>query len=150
MTRHNSQRGAALVELAMVIPVLLMVLTAIAEFGMVFRSYEIATNAVREGARLGALPGNEENDYQIVRDRVDSYLADAALPGLPGARTITVTPENMVIGTLSVDGVRVTVTYSHTTVFLGLAAGLLNGTFSATVTHTSSALMRVQVAGVGL
>ena len=147
MTRHNSQQGAALVELAMVIPVLLLVVTAIAEFGMLFRSYEIATNAVREGARLAALPGNEENDYQIVRERVESYLADAALPG---TRTITVTPEAMVIGALSVNGVRVTVAYTYDTVFLGFATGLLNGTFADSLTHTSSALMRVQVAGVGL
>ena len=147
MTRHDSERGAALVELALVIPVLVVLLTGIVEFGHMFRTYEITTNAAREGARLAALPGNEENDYLTVRQRVAAYLADARLPEIP-ASTITVAAEDMTIGTLSAAGVRVTIQYPYRPLFLGLAVGLINGTFAGPITHTSSALMRVQVAAV--
>ena len=148
MTRHDSERGAALVELAMLMPVLLLILTGIAEFGLLFRTYEVTTNAAREGARLAALPGNEENDYLIVRQRVYAYLGDASLPEIR-LSTITVAPEAMTIGTLSAAGVRVTIQYPYRPLFLGLAAGLMNGTFAGPITHSSSALMRVQVAAVG-
>ena len=146
MKRQHSEKGAALVELAIVIPVLLLILTAIAEYGLLFRTFEITTNAVREGARLGALPGNELNDYEVVRARVESYLADAQLPG---NHTIAVAPEAIAIGGLAANGVRVTVTYTYDTVFLGLAASLMNGSFTDSVTYQSTALMRVQVAAVG-
>lgn len=146
MKRQHSEKGAALVELAIVIPVLLLILTAIAEYGLLFRTFEITTNAVREGARLGALPGNEQNNYEVVRARVESYLADAQLPG---NRTIAVAPEAIAIGGLAANGVSVTVTYTYDTVFLGLAASLMNGSFTDSVTYQSTALMRVQVAAVG-
>jgi Flp pilus assembly protein TadG len=146
MKRQHSEKGAALVELAIVMPVLLLILTAIAEYGLLFRTFEITTNAVREGARLAALPGNEENDYAVVRARVESYLADAQLPG---SRTIAVAPEAIAIGGLSANGVSVSVTYTYDTVFLGLAASLINGSFADSVTYQSAALMRVQVAAVG-
>ncbi|MGH7900011.1 MAG: TadE/TadG family type IV pilus assembly protein, partial [Candidatus Binatia bacterium] len=55
--RWLSESGAELVEFAFVLPVLLLLIAAIADFAFLFQSYEVATNAVREGARLAVLPG---------------------------------------------------------------------------------------------
>ena len=49
----NPERGAALVELAMVLPFLLLILVGIIEFGLLFYNQQVLTNASREGARAG-------------------------------------------------------------------------------------------------
>jgi hypothetical protein len=47
--------GQALVELALAMPLLLLLLTAIFQFGMVFNDYEALTDAARTGARALAI-----------------------------------------------------------------------------------------------
>jgi Flp pilus assembly protein TadG len=66
-----SEQGSELVELMLVTPILLMLLAGIFDFGMLFRSWEIVTNAAREGARVGSLPGYAAED---VRARVEQYM----------------------------------------------------------------------------
>ena len=52
MTRRlKSQRGAELIEFALIFPLLLLVLLGIVDFGFLFQRYEVLTNATREGAR---------------------------------------------------------------------------------------------------
>jgi Flp pilus assembly protein TadG len=53
--RLRSARGQALVEFAIVLPVLLLILTAILQFGLMFNKYLSITDAVRTGARTLAL-----------------------------------------------------------------------------------------------
>jgi Flp pilus assembly protein TadG len=50
----RSERGQSLVEFALVLPLLLMVLFAIMDFGRIFQGYVTLANASREGARLAA------------------------------------------------------------------------------------------------
>ena len=52
MTRLN-ERGASAVEFALLLPVLMLILFGIIEFGMVMYSREVLTNAISEGARAG-------------------------------------------------------------------------------------------------
>ncbi|MCH7720860.1 MAG: pilus assembly protein, partial [Planctomycetes bacterium] len=49
------ETGAELIELALVLPILLLVLGGIMDFGFLFLRYEVVTNAAREGARIGVL-----------------------------------------------------------------------------------------------
>ncbi|SHI69267.1 TadE/TadG family type IV pilus assembly protein [Desulfofundulus thermosubterraneus] len=51
----GNNRGQAMVELAIVLPVVILILMGIFEFGRVFYAYQMVTNASREGARLAAL-----------------------------------------------------------------------------------------------
>jgi Flp pilus assembly protein TadG len=53
--RHNREDGQAVVEFALVLPALLLVLLAILQFGIVFKDYLALTDAVRAGARKGAV-----------------------------------------------------------------------------------------------
>ncbi len=53
----RTDRGAALVEFALVLPLLLVIIGGIVDFGFLFQRYEVVTNAAREGARLAVLPG---------------------------------------------------------------------------------------------
>lgn len=109
MTRRwRSERGAELIEFAVVMPILLLIIAGIIDFGMMFRTYEAVTNAAREGARVGVLPGYADTD---VRNRVDLYLAAS---GLSDPHTTTV--QNVTVattaGTFTARAVSLSYTYS--------------------------------------
>jgi Flp pilus assembly protein TadG len=55
LVRWRREDGQGLVEFAVVLPVLLLLLTAILQFGLVFNKYITLTDAVRSGARTLAL-----------------------------------------------------------------------------------------------
>ncbi len=76
-------RGQALVELALVTPVVLLMLLGIAEFGRLMNAYLTVQHAAREGARLGALGVEDTEIEQRVRE---------AASGLAGEVSVTVTP----------------------------------------------------------
>ena len=58
--------------MAIVTPILMLIIGAIIDFGMLFRSWEAVTNAAREGARVGVLPAYTADDD--VRARVEQYI----------------------------------------------------------------------------
>ena len=53
LRRHK--RGTSVVEMAIVLPLLLTLMFAIGEFGIMFTQYQTLINAAREGARTGVL-----------------------------------------------------------------------------------------------
>ena len=53
--REQKEKGQALVEFAVILPVLLMVLWGIFQFGIAFNDYIQVTSAAREGARKAAV-----------------------------------------------------------------------------------------------
>jgi Flp pilus assembly protein TadG len=57
--RRRNERGVAAVELALVLPVLLIVVFGIIDFGITFGNYETVRSGTREAARLGVV-----NDLQ--------------------------------------------------------------------------------------
>src|SRR5688572_31358207 len=69
--RARSERGAALIEAAFTMPLLLLVSISVFEFGRAFQHWQILTNAAREGARIAVLPGTTDD---AVEARVASYL----------------------------------------------------------------------------
>jgi Flp pilus assembly protein TadG len=54
-TRRNRQQGQALVEFAILLPVLLLLLLGIVQFGLAFNNYIQVTSAAREGARKASV-----------------------------------------------------------------------------------------------
>jgi Flp pilus assembly protein TadG len=52
---RRRQRGQSLVETAVIVPILLLLVAAVVDFGRIFDAYIVLTNAVREGARYGTL-----------------------------------------------------------------------------------------------
>ena len=55
--RIRNQRGAALLETAITIPLVLLVSVAVFEFGRAYQTWQVLTNAAREGARVSILVG---------------------------------------------------------------------------------------------
>jgi Flp pilus assembly protein TadG len=105
MTMHwrktRSDRGAAAVEFALVLPVLLVLVLGIVEFGRIYNVQISVTNAAREGARVMAI----ENKPAVAR-----AAAVAAAPSVnPAIATanVNVTPASCV------DGATATVTITY-------------------------------------
>ena len=138
--RKTDDTGAELIELAIVLPILLLVVAGIMDFGFLFQRYEVVTNAAREGARVAVLPGYGTADVQA---RVQSYLTASGLTATP-----TVPPP--VIGTvllpsgLSVTTVTVNVQYPSQFSFIGPIAAMIGGTGWGTITLQANSVMRVE------
>jgi Flp pilus assembly protein TadG len=64
--RQGGKRGAALVEFVIVVPLLLLLVLGIMEFGMIMHDYIMLAQGAREGARTAAI-GKPVAD---IRDRV--------------------------------------------------------------------------------
>lgn len=64
MLRHilayiKNNRGQGIVELALVLPILVLLLAGMMEFGQIIHEYLVVTEAAREGARAAAVGNND-------------------------------------------------------------------------------------------
>ncbi len=127
--------------MALTLPLLMLVLLGIIEFGFVFQQYEVITNAAREGARVAVLPSYSTDD---AKTRIKNYL-DAA--GLVSANaTVTVAAQNAVaIGTNCMVPMQASVSYPHPVPFIGGIIQYFGGAMAALTLHATST-MRVEVA----
>jgi hypothetical protein len=66
----DGERGQALVEFTLIIPIFLLLVFAIVDFGMGFHAWISVTNAAREGARIGAVGADADTIEARVRDTV--------------------------------------------------------------------------------
>lgn len=82
---NDRERGQAVIELALCLPLLLLVVLGIFDFGFMFQRFEVVTNAAREGARVGVLPDYAPADAV---NRAVQYL-DAGGMGGAGITTVT-------------------------------------------------------------
>ena len=64
----RTERGATIVEAAIIFPVLILSIVGLLELGLVFKDFLTVNFAAREGARVGSLVGNDvDADCQIVQ-----------------------------------------------------------------------------------
>ena len=139
--RFRSERGAALIEAAFALPLLLLVCVGIIEFGRLYQTWQVMTNAAREGARVAVLPAQPTG---AVDARVRQYLD---MGGLNSDSTVGVDVTAVDVslgGGIDASGSRVTVTYPFSFMALQPVAQLVvpGSTAGAPITLTSSATMR--------
>ncbi|MFH5824269.1 TadE/TadG family type IV pilus assembly protein [Georgenia sp. AZ-5] len=104
MSRNQRDRGAAAVEFALVLPLLLLLVAGIAEFGRAYHLQTTLSGAAREGVRVMAL----HNDDDAARATVK---ASAPSLGLTNSQ-IRVTPTTCMTSTATPTATAtVTVTY---------------------------------------
>lgn len=72
----RDQRGAAVVEFALILPVLVMLVFGIIQFGRAYNTTISLTAAAREGARLLSLDGTVAEVETRVRDSAPSLNPD--------------------------------------------------------------------------
>ena len=112
----NNQNGAAMVEFAIVLPLLLMLIFGMIEFSVMLYDKAMLTNASREGTRLGILFRTDPipvTGIGSIPDTVDNYLQNNLISlGQPNATWTT-----SVSGTCTAAGagapITVTVTYPY-------------------------------------
>jgi len=119
-TRNSGQRerGANLVEMALILPILLLLTMGVLDIGRAFYAKVSLTNATREGARYAARHGlaNTEGDVLMVIQRVQG---EPAVPLAPSEISAEVEGLGRAVG----ESVVVTSTLTYPT-FLGQLAGL--------------------------
>lgn len=117
----KGERGAAAVEFALILPVLLLLVLGIIEFGRIYNIQISLSGAAREGARYMAIHHSETNAATNARNS-----AVAAAPSVPlTAGSITISNATCATGTQ----VSVTVPYTVTLIsgYLGFAPINLTG-----------------------
>ena len=68
----GNHRGAARSETAITLPLVLLVTVAIFEFGRAYQTWQVLTNAAREGARVAVLTGTTDAQVKkAVKDYAD-------------------------------------------------------------------------------
>jgi len=77
--RPSDERGASMVEAAIVLPILVLLIFGVVEFGLAFNAKVTLTHAAREGVREYAL----NNDLGAATDKV-KFAADGLDPALLG------------------------------------------------------------------
>lgn len=122
-TRLPAKRGQSLVEIALVLPALIILFLGIAEVGFFLFSHVQVANAARAGARYGTLCKMNANcdggaEYANFTGVVESaVLTEAsALKMNGGNTTVNVEPDPLVVTAGS--AMTVTVTYTHTSPFV--------------------------------
>lgn len=139
--RLGGERGAAIIEVALTLPLLLLVAVGIFEFGRAYQTSQVLTNAAREGARVAILP-NQAAD--AAESRVRTYLQQGGLVSDTSVG-VAISSVQLSMGAAgNASGSRVTVTYPFTFIVLQpvaqlVVAGSMTG---APITLTARAEMR--------
>lgn len=120
----TKQTGQALVELALVLPILAVIFFGIIEFGRLWMTMNILTGAAREGVRVAAVT---DPDQGLVQNAVENVLTAANITGA----SISISGPN------AANEVMVTVQYNYTVLTGSIVPGL-SGTFQ----FTRTAIMR--------
>lgn len=86
----RDERGAAAVEFALVLPILLVLVFGIVDFGRLYFTQITLTDAAREGARVLALEGATGSGYTSAQAAADAVTrTDDALTGVDSTVTVT-------------------------------------------------------------
>jgi Flp pilus assembly protein TadG len=142
LKRCLDETGAELIEFALVLPLLLLMVAGIIDFGFMFQRYEVVTNAAREGARMASLPGYTADD---VTERVESYLASGGLPD-SSAVSVVWAPATLASGR-TVNTATVGVDYFHQWSIIGPIASLVGGSGWTSINLRGQSVMRVEAGG---
>jgi len=146
---HGPEAGAALVEFALVLPLLLVLLFGMLDFGKAFNYWIDQTHLANEGARWAAVnknPGGGTLQEYIRSQANTAELRDGGTASVPGAIEICISFPN---GTSQVgDPVRVTASAAYNWLpFLGGRIGITSTSISASATMRLEAVPSVYSAG---
>jgi Flp pilus assembly pilin Flp len=87
----KSERGAAAVEFALVVPVLVLLVFGIIQFGRAYNLYLTATAAAREGARAAAVGGSAAGAVGAFWPGFSTAVSPAPDPTGSGGQYVQVT-----------------------------------------------------------
>jgi Flp pilus assembly protein TadG len=120
----KNERGQTMVEFALVVPLLFLVLFGIIQFGITFKNYVALTDAVRSGARVGAVSRLAVDPVAATTNQVNTAAGDLAASGMK----VKVTSD-----WIHGDDVVVSATYPYSISLFGVVVA--SGTLSSTTTE---------------
>jgi len=120
----RSQKGQSLTEFALALPILVLLLFAVIQFGITFNNYVTLTDATRAGARKAAVGRQLTNPQSTVIQAVRNSATDLVQSKLNVTVTSTWQPGA---------DVSVTATYPYSIKLLGLP--LKSGSLKSTTTE---------------
>ena len=121
--RLKQEKGASAVEFAVILPVLVLILFGLVEFGILLYNKQVLTNASREGARAGIVVEVPKKNPTAIKKIVENYCNNTDEAGINNSLLInfngfsdTINDSNIQIdgaqGTFGED-LSVTITYSY-------------------------------------
>ena len=130
--RLKNQSGQALVEFTIVLPILMLLIMGIFQFGMMLNAYITIGNAAREGARAGII-GSSDAEIQ--------NLIISTSPSLePENLTVSITPSET--NRISGGTLTVNVTYNYE-----LTVPIISSLFNNVIVLNGQTSMRVEWGG---
>ena len=80
------EAGQAMIEMVLILPLLLLIMAGVFDFGRVLHAYVVVENAAREAAFAGAVEELSDTD---IRNLIDAELQRGGVSGGTAASTIT-------------------------------------------------------------
>jgi Flp pilus assembly protein TadG len=142
-TRTGSERGAEIIEFALVTPIFALLIAAMFDFGFLFRNWELMSNAAREGARVGILPSYAcDGSTTDIQARVEAYMAAS---GVSDTDSFDVSMSNAAVTTAAgtFNACVVTIQMFQPLPNLGVIGALFDSSFTS-VSLKSQAVMRTE------
>jgi Flp pilus assembly protein TadG len=141
MKVRHSERGNAMVETAITMPLLLLLMVGIFEVGRAYETWQVLCNAAREGARMSVTPSSDSTTTTAL---VRRYMQDGQLPQYNSASVVVNKTATLTVNGTNVGASLVTVDYPFTFIMLQPVARLVapGSTAGAPITMRATALMR--------
>jgi len=113
------EKGSVLMELALVLPLLILIVMLVLEGSKLVRTHQVLNNAAREGARLSVQPENQGVTADITTE-VINYASQNGVPLAAGDVTINQSALIPTPSGVSISASQVTVTHSYTMSYLSV------------------------------
>ena len=145
--RFSRQRGIAIVEMVIALPVILLLMLMVAEFGRVFYQYGTLNKAVRDGARYvaGTAIFGSTGTVQLTSTVVNETKSLVTTGSVGGSASLLpgLTAADVTLTTAGPGNNRVTATYTFQPIFDVLPGFGASGDRSLAFTLTASNVMKV-------
>ena len=138
---RNRERGSAMVEAAICIPLLLVLMVGIFEVGRAYETWQVLTNAAREGARMAVMPtGSTADTTALVR----AYMSNGQLTKSATANVVINEAASINVNGTPVSASQVTVDYPFEFIMLQPIVRLVSpgATVGGPITMRATAIMR--------
>ena len=138
---RKGERGSAMVEAAITIPLLLMLMVGIFEVGRAYETWQVLTNAAREGARMSVTPSSSPATTTAL---IRKYMADGQLNNASTAVVAVNKSSSITVNGTAVSASQVTVDYPFQFIMLQPVVRLVSpsATVGGPITMRATAVMR--------
>jgi Flp pilus assembly protein TadG len=128
--KKRGEKGAMLMELALLLPLLVLIVMLVLEGSHLVRTHQVLNNAAREGVRLSVQPENQGGTGDITTE-VINYAAQNGVPLTAGNVIVNQSALITTPSGVSISASQVTVTYSYNVSYLSVFTWLgVPGTYT--------------------